>query len=81
MARLRRALDEWAPAPGFDVALRPPGAPHDAADSRFWRLVAREAVLALIVFACTALLGQLTPSRHPHHHEAVARIPLAAIGC
>jgi len=65
----------------FDVARRPPGAPHDAAGSRFWRLVAREAVLALIVFACTALLVQLTPSRHLHHHEAVARIPLAAIGC
>jgi copper transport protein len=35
---------------------------------RFWRLVAREAALALIVFACTALLVQSAPPRHRHQH-------------
>jgi len=46
---------------------------HDAPEALFWRLVAREAALALIVFACTALLVQLTPSRHLHHHASEAR--------
>jgi putative copper export protein len=59
-----------------------PGLGRDAAESRFWLLVAREAVLALIVFACTALLVQLTPSRHLHHHAPEAKaapVSLAAL--
>lgn len=60
---------------GFDAVLGRLGAAPDAPERQFWRLVAREAVLALIVFACTAFLVQTQPSRHSHRHAA--RMPSA----
>ena len=46
------------------------GAASIAPELGFWQLVTREAALALIVFACTAVLVHVTPPRHRHHHVA-----------
>ena len=62
---------------GFTAVLGRLGAAPDAPERQFWRLVAREAVLALIVFACTAFLVQTQPSRHSHRHAA--RMPSAEV--
>jgi len=40
-----------------------------AAPSQLYAFVAREAALALLVFACTAVLVDSTPPRHPEHGE------------
>jgi putative copper export protein len=40
-----------------------------AAPSRLSAFVAREAVLAVLVFACTAVLVDSTPPRHVEHGE------------
>lgn len=40
--------------------------------ARFSRYVAGEVVLAAVVFACTAFLGQLSPPRHGSQHDSGA---------
>jgi len=47
--------------------------PRQALSSRLAAYVTREAVLALLVFGCSAVLGESTPARHARHlepHEA-----------
>jgi putative copper export protein len=46
-----------------------------AAPSRLSTFVAREAILAAVVFACTAVLVDSTPPRHVHHGEHRADSP------
>lgn len=44
-----------------------------AVASRLLTNIRREAVLALVILACTAVLGESTPARHaPHERNAVA---------
>jgi copper resistance protein D len=52
-----------------DLAKSPPRA---AATALLSRLVAREAMLAVVVFGCTAVLGESTPKSHEGHasHDA-----------
>jgi putative copper resistance protein D len=47
--------------------------PHPALPSRLAAYVTREAVLAMLVFGCTAVLGESTPARHAGHLERHAR--------
>jgi copper resistance protein D len=42
---------------------------RDAASARLWSQIAREALLAAPIFACTAILGELAPARHSLIHE------------
>jgi putative copper export protein/mono/diheme cytochrome c family protein len=42
---------------------------HPALPSRLAAYVTREAVLAALVFACSAVLGESTPARHARHLE------------
>jgi putative copper export protein/mono/diheme cytochrome c family protein len=48
-------------------------APYPALSSRLAAYVTREAVLAMLVFGCTAVLGESTPARHAWHLERHAR--------
>lgn len=43
--------------------------PRPALSSRLAAYVTREALLAILVFGCTAVLGESTPARHAHHLE------------
>jgi copper resistance protein D len=43
--------------------------PRPALPSRLAAYVTREAVLAMLVFACTSVLGESTPARHAGHLE------------
>ena len=43
--------------------------PRPALSSRLAAYVTREAVLAILVFGCTAVLGESTPARHARHLE------------
>ena len=43
--------------------------PHPALSSRLAAYVTREAALAMLVFGCTAVLGESTPARHAGHLE------------
>ena len=38
-----------------------------AATAKLWRFVGREAFVAVVVFGCTAVLGESTPKRHEGH--------------
>ena len=44
-----------------------------AATAKLWRFVGREALVAVVVFGCTAVLGESTPKSHEGHtsHAAV----------
>jgi putative copper export protein len=55
--------------------LREPSRGSRAAPSRLNAFVAREAMLALLVFACTAVLVDSTPPRHVEHGEHRAGSP------
>ena len=66
--------DRAADAGGRGIRLarwlfREPSRGHRAAPSRLNAFVAREAMLAILVFACTALLVDSTPPRHVEHGE------------
>ena len=70
------ALDRDRPADpderGFRLArwlFRESSRGSRAAPSQLYAFVAREAALALLVFACTAVLVDSTPPRHPEHGE------------
>jgi putative copper export protein len=71
------ALDRDPPADpdergGFRLArwvFRESSRGHRAAPSRLSTFVAREALLAVVVFACTAVLVDSTPPRHAEHGE------------
>jgi putative copper export protein len=52
-----------------------PRLPTEAARARLTRLVAAEALLAAIVFGCTAVLAESTPKSHEGHMaHAAARL-------
>ncbi len=52
--------------------------PRRALPSRLATYVAREAALAILVFGCTAVLGESTPARHARHleHRAASEAPV-----
>jgi copper resistance protein D len=68
------------------IALSGAASTPDSARTRLSRLVAGEAVVAVVVFGCTAVLGESTPKRHEGHMAHVveqdsgpARITMQAL--
>jgi putative copper export protein len=74
-------LDQTRPSRGIGVRLfrrarlalcGPSRRGRDALASRLSANVAREAVVAAVVFACTAVLGEAAPARHAIHAQHLA---------
>ncbi len=64
------AFNRWALLPGLDDA---------GTRARLAGVVGREALLVVLVFACTAVLGESTPRRHPHHPGSAAAVRVAIL--
>jgi putative copper export protein len=69
--RVLPALARERPAPGEEPSR---ASESDAAAKMLTRYVTREAILAALVFACTAFLGQIAPPRHQAMDHAMARV-------
>ena len=69
--RVLPALARERPAPGEQPSR---ASESSTAAKMLSRYVAREAILAALVFACTAFLGQIAPPRHQAMNHAMARV-------
>jgi putative copper export protein len=67
VATLRESGGREGPMARFARRVLGDGASARDAPLRLSRYVGREAMLALVVFACTGVLGELTPGRHARH--------------